>query len=438
MASSPPSYVYVVVISTDERKTGGTEMVDTCGVFETAEDANEEAKSLLSEQYDGHLDAGFIERWTDDDSNTITYDDAGCLRMFDYPEEVCTKGLLSPFKVTVNIHEVRRSRKTATGGEGGAEEQLKTPMKEGESTPTAGNTVLTPPASTEAPTKKRSIDDVDDASEPPSKRPQISLPPISSLMKAGTPNLPHIDSVTKPDMSQLPSLNFAAKPGTPQFSSASSSTGSNNPQLPHIDSLANPAASTTPPKSFKALTTPAVFEKVTLYELTTTTSVEYGQMSSYGPEGSMEDSETEVFLHKDNAIAAFREAATEDDDERGYSGYGGHGDDDGEGEEDDFDWDKDGLPSKYFEDDYNGASRNLAVTKKSYTVIFRPKAEGKDKKGYAEVVQKLHVNDWDGSMKQYVREVKPKGSIGGTTPSAKKAEKSEELTGSPQAPIALD
>lgn len=89
MASNTPTYVFVVVISTDERKNGGTEMVDTCGVFESVDDANDEAKSLLAEQYDGLVEAGFIERWTDDDNNTISYDYAGCLKMFDYPEEVC-------------------------------------------------------------------------------------------------------------------------------------------------------------------------------------------------------------------------------------------------------------------------------------------------------------------------------------------------------------
>lgn len=89
-STTTPFYVYNVVISTVDAlgKDNGTEMVDTIGVYESLEDANDHAKQVLAEQYDGHIDPGFIDRWTDDDKDTISYDDAGCLNMFDYPEEV--------------------------------------------------------------------------------------------------------------------------------------------------------------------------------------------------------------------------------------------------------------------------------------------------------------------------------------------------------------
>jgi hypothetical protein len=76
-----------------------------------------------------------------------------------------------------------------------------------------------------------------------------------------------------------------------------------------------------------------VFEKVTLYEFSIIKSHETGPKSYLNSETTNE-TVTEVFLHKDNAVAAFRDA---------FNGYDREKRDDQDGE-DDFNYDENGLP----------------------------------------------------------------------------------------------
>lgn len=88
MPSTLPAYVYIVTSYTQDTdgKYNDEEMDQTHGVWESVEDANEEALRQLRNHYSGYdTEPGFIERWTDDGTNSYT--DGGCLYMDSYPEE---------------------------------------------------------------------------------------------------------------------------------------------------------------------------------------------------------------------------------------------------------------------------------------------------------------------------------------------------------------
>ncbi|RPA87642.1 hypothetical protein BJ508DRAFT_410398 [Ascobolus immersus RN42] len=115
MSNNLPKSVYIVTSSTQDTdgRHGHEEMEETHGVFESLEDANEHAISLLEDYYDSAYSGvakGFIERWTKEEY--IQYDDNGCLLMEEYPEEADN----DPYKVWVTKHSIipAKSRKNSS------------------------------------------------------------------------------------------------------------------------------------------------------------------------------------------------------------------------------------------------------------------------------------------------------------------------------------
>ncbi|RPA80719.1 hypothetical protein BJ508DRAFT_307161 [Ascobolus immersus RN42] len=298
----------------------GSQVVKTCGVYESVQDANNVAKFLLTKFYTGAIDPGFLERWSDPEYGEITYDEAQCLTMNGFPEEA-------------KRHLLRR------------------PIRQ----------LPVPQSANQAP-------------------PQPSAAPATTLAQPPAQN--HTE--------QPASIN--PTPGVP------SNTANANKRT--IDQVTDP---TEVPPAKRPTTTPSseapTFKKITIYELITNTTVETGRNCYNEPEENVE-SESIYFLQKANAIRALHncvkhgEAYWEDDSdsENGepdenerLSGYGVR-------------YDKDGLPSHEGEPDMDGEIVDRTVKKKEVEVLFRKRG---NKEFKAEVVEKLAVEDWDGTKPQY-------------------------------------
>ncbi|RPA74060.1 hypothetical protein BJ508DRAFT_380760 [Ascobolus immersus RN42] len=128
MASDTPSYVYTVLSITKELRDDivyddqSTEFYEEQGLtagtllhgaYASAVDANTAAKKLLLAVYRGREGKDFVERWTDDNYDTITYKE-GCFTMLEHPEEEDEDQLRYPFIVTVNKLAIKPDSKLKT------------------------------------------------------------------------------------------------------------------------------------------------------------------------------------------------------------------------------------------------------------------------------------------------------------------------------------